>query len=192
VAHRLAPRRGVPVGVNVLRNDARAAIGIAAATGAEFVRVNVHVGAMVTDQGILSGKAHETLRYRASLRSDTAVFADVMVKHAHPLGPVDSETLAVDTFHRGGAAALVLSGTRTGLPVDLEEARKVREAVPEAPLLVGSGLTSESLGALAGLFDGAIVGSAAKRDGRAAEPVLLSRARALVAARDARLAEPIP
>ena len=59
-------------------------------------------------------------------------------------------------------------------------------------LLVGSGLTSESLGALAGLFDGAIVGSAAKRDGRATEPVLLSRARALVAARDARLAEPIP
>src|SRR5512140_1246284 len=109
VARSLAPHRRVPVGVNVLRNDARAAIGIAAATGAEFVRVNVHVGAMVTDQGILAGKAHETLRYRAALRSDAAVFADVLVKHAAPLGAVDLETSARDTFRRGGAAALVVT-----------------------------------------------------------------------------------
>jgi len=185
VARRLAPHRRVPVGVNVLRNDARAAIGIAAATGAEFVRVNVHVGAMVTDQGVIEGKAHETMRYRAALRCDAAVFADVLVKHAHPLGPADVATLADDTLHRGGASALVLSGARTGEPVSEEEARRVRAAVPDAPLLVGSGLTAGALPSLAALFDGAIVGTAAKRSGRAAESVEPGRARALVAARDA-------
>lgn len=185
-ARRLAPGREVPVGVNVLRNDARAALGIAAATGAAFVRVNVHVGAMVTDQGILQGKAHETLRYRAALACDAAVFADVLVKHAHPLGPVDAATLADDTFHRGGAAALVLSGSGTGKPVDREEARGIRAAVPEAPLLVGSGLTPEALPSLTPFFDGAIVGTSAKRGARAAAEVDPARARALVAARDAR------
>ena len=56
-----------PVGVNCLRNDADAALGIAAATGAHFIRVNVHVGAYVTDQGLIEGRAHATLRSRAAL-----------------------------------------------------------------------------------------------------------------------------
>jgi membrane complex biogenesis BtpA family protein len=54
----------LPAGVNVLRNDARAAVSIAAVTGAAFVRVNVHAGSAVTDQGLLHGRAHETLRLR--------------------------------------------------------------------------------------------------------------------------------
>src|SRR5436305_9160046 len=41
---------GIPFGVNVLRNDAASALAIAAATGAAFIRVNVHTGAMLTDQ----------------------------------------------------------------------------------------------------------------------------------------------
>src|SRR5690606_33308017 len=36
----------VPVGVNVLRNEAEAALAVCAATEAAFLRVNVHVGAM--------------------------------------------------------------------------------------------------------------------------------------------------
>ncbi|MCZ7677559.1 MAG: hypothetical protein M5U28_01790 [Sandaracinaceae bacterium] len=79
---------GLTVGVNVLRNDARAAVGIAAACGAAFVRVNVHVGAYVTDQGLIEGRAFETLRYRRELGAEVAILADVRVKHAAPLAPV--------------------------------------------------------------------------------------------------------
>ena len=78
---------GLPIGVNVLRNDALAALGIAAATGARFVRVNVHVGAMLTDQGIIEGKADETLRYRTLLGASVQIWADVHVKHGTPLAP---------------------------------------------------------------------------------------------------------
>lgn len=46
---------GLPVGVNVLRNDAHAAVAIATATGARFIRVNVHAGSMWTDQGLVEG-----------------------------------------------------------------------------------------------------------------------------------------
>ena len=45
------------VGVNVLRNDAFGALAVATATGADFIRVNVHVGTMATDQGLIEGKA---------------------------------------------------------------------------------------------------------------------------------------
>ncbi len=42
----------LPLGINVLRNDARAALAVAVASGAKFIRVNVHVGATATDQGV--------------------------------------------------------------------------------------------------------------------------------------------
>src|SRR5687768_11871181 len=52
----------LPFGVNVLRNDAGSALAIAVATGAAFIRVNVHTGAAVTDQGVIEGDAFHTVR----------------------------------------------------------------------------------------------------------------------------------
>jgi len=75
----------VPVGVNVLRNDADAALSVAAAVGGDFVRVNIHTGARVTDQGVIDGKAHETMRLRDRLGADVAVLADHDVKHSAPI-----------------------------------------------------------------------------------------------------------
>jgi uncharacterized protein len=109
---------GLPVGVNVLRNDGVSALAIAAATGAAFVRVNVLVGAMVTDQGIIEGSAAEVLRARASVAPEVAVFGDWMVKHATPLGEVDRDQSALDLRHRALADAIVISGRATGAAVD--------------------------------------------------------------------------
>ena len=63
-----------PIGLNVLRNDAKSAIAVTTVTDANFIRVNVHTGAMLTDQGIIQGKAHETLRYRSLLKSGVKNF----------------------------------------------------------------------------------------------------------------------
>src|SRR5436190_1717258 len=87
---------GLPFGVNVLRNDASSAIAIAVATGAVFIRINVHTGAMVTDQGIIEGEAYATMRKRDALAPALLVFADHLVKHATPLGAVDVVQSAKD------------------------------------------------------------------------------------------------
>ncbi|MGK2855747.1 MAG: BtpA/SgcQ family protein, partial [Thermoanaerobaculia bacterium] len=87
----------LPFGVNVLRNDGLAAMAIAAATGAAFIRVNVLSGAMVTDQGVIEGGAASLMRFRATLSATSvAVFADHMVKHASPLAPIDPVQSAKD------------------------------------------------------------------------------------------------
>ncbi|MGH7396925.1 MAG: BtpA/SgcQ family protein, partial [Candidatus Rokuibacteriota bacterium] len=78
----------LPVGVNVLKNDVRSALAVAAATGARFVRVNVHVGAVAADQGIIESDAHDTLRYRRLLGVAVGILADVQAKHGMPLAPV--------------------------------------------------------------------------------------------------------
>ncbi|MBD0361207.1 MAG: BtpA/SgcQ family protein, partial [Coleofasciculus sp. C3-bin4] len=51
----------LPVGINVLRNDAQSAIAIATCVHAQFIRVNVLTGIMATDQGLIEGQAHQLL-----------------------------------------------------------------------------------------------------------------------------------
>jgi hypothetical protein len=192
VARALVARFGKPVGVNCLRNDAPAALGAAAAAGASFARVNVHVGAMVTDQGLIEGEAAHTLRYRLALGArDVALWADVLVKHAAPLAPLDAGQAARDCLERGLADALIVTGAATGEPVALERLRDVAEAARgRAPVWLGSGLTPESATTLAPLAQGAIVGTWFKRGGDVRAPVDVGRVRELVAAARHRFAAP--
>lgn len=170
----------LPVGVNVLRNDAASALAVAAATGARFIRVNVHAGAMMADQGWLEGRAFETLRLRGRLGAPVAILADVMVKHAVAPAGLELAQAARDTWHRGMADGLVVSGEATGAPTDPARARAVKEAVPAAPVWVGSGLTPESAPGILAVADGAIVGSALEQGGVAGEPVEVERVRRLM------------
>ena len=102
------------LGINVLRNDAQAAIAIAKAVHADFVRINVHIGAAWTDQGLIEGSAYENLMYRRSIASQVQIASDVLVKHAAPAGSSELLLLAKDSVLRGGADILILTGTRTG------------------------------------------------------------------------------
>ena len=169
----------LPLGFNVLRNDVSSALGLAAACEGVFVRVNVHTGAVEADQGIIQGEASSTLRKRAGLCPGVAIWADVLVKHAVPIGDLGIKEAARDTFHRGLADALIVSGVATGEATDAEDLRQVREACPEAPLLVGSGARVDNARELLEFADGLIVASSLKVDGRLANPVDRERVQAL-------------
>jgi hypothetical protein len=170
------------VGVNVLRNDARAALGIAAASAASFIRVNVHCGVYATDQGILEGRAHQTLTYRKQLGRRIAILADVHVKHAVCLSEPDLARAAKDTAYRGLADALVVTGPATGEPVTEADLERVRSAVPDRRLFVGSGATAASIAKLLKWADGVIVGTAIKVNGVVTDPIDPARAAAFVRA----------
>lgn len=157
---------GARVGVNVLRNDALSAVAVAAATGASFIRVNVLTGSMYTDQGPIVGQAAEVARERVRLAPEMGVWADIFVKHASPPPGLTLEQSAVDTWERGGAHALIVSGTGTGHAPDLERFARIRSAVPEAPLVVGSGATPDNLGRLAEVADHVVVGTSLEEGGR--------------------------
>jgi predicted TIM-barrel enzyme len=166
------------------------------------------VGAMHTDQGLLEGAAHDTLRRRrwlgvgpedagaavvagaagvagapgAARAPGVLIAADVHVKHAIPPAGATLEDTARDLVGRGLADLLVVSGRGTGLPTDPDRLRQVREAAPHTPIWVGSGVTPETVAGLFQLADGAIVGSALQEEGRAGRPVEAARVRALVTA----------
>jgi hypothetical protein len=79
-----------------------------------------------------------------------------------------------------GADVLVATGTHTGAPTALADARALREA--GLPVAVGSGVTPADAAALAAVADALIVGSSLKEGGDWRRPVETSRVRAVVAA----------
>src|SRR5437016_1279183 len=171
IAHEI--RRALPdapLGVNVLKSDARSALAVATAIGARFIRVNVLAGAVVADQGIVQTDAHDLLRDRRLLGVDVAIFADVQGKHAMPLAPVELEQQARDLAARALADGLVVSGRATGDTTPIEDVKRVRSAVPDVPILVGSGVTPETAPELLSLADALIVGTSLKRDGDVSAP----------------------
>ncbi len=182
IARALVERFDLPIGVNVLRNDARAALAVATASGARFIRVNVLAGTAAAGEGILRGMAHALLRERRALDARVAIWADLRVKHATPIAPRALDVEARELVDRAGADVVILSGAATGASPDAGFLEAVRRAIPASPCVLGSGLTAENAVALFPLVDGAIVGSDLKVDGVAANRVDPARVRALVTA----------
>ncbi len=178
----IAVRKAAPqlsLGVNVLRNDAAAALGVALAAGGDFVRVNVHSGARLTDQGIVQGKAHATLRLRQQMGAEhVQLLCDVAVKHSAPLAPQSLAEQTHDLVDRGLADAVLVTGSATGQAVEPADLTAVVEA-SRVPVLLASGVRHDELG-LAISAHGVIVGSCLRADGRAGGPVDPARARAFV------------
>ncbi|MCS7217197.1 MAG: BtpA/SgcQ family protein [Candidatus Bipolaricaulota bacterium] len=167
----------IPLGVNVLRSDGVAALSVAHAAGAAFIRVNVFSGVALTDQGLIEGCAREVLALRKRLGARVAVLADVHVKHAFHFG--DLADAARDAA-RNGADALIVTGRATGAAPDPADLRVAQEA-SGLPVLVGSGVTPENVG-LYSAADGFIVGTWLKREGRVEGPVDPARVRRLAQA----------
>ena len=92
------------------------------------------------------------------------------MKHATSLVPLDPLQSARDLRFRGLADVLVVSGHETGSPTDPSLCERLREALPDVPLVIGSGLTAENASSY-GAVDGAIVGTSIKRGGEVSAAV---------------------
>ncbi|NEP16376.1 MAG: BtpA/SgcQ family protein [Leptolyngbya sp. SIO4C1] len=182
----------LPVGVNVLRNDAHSALAIAACVGAQFIRVNVLTGVMATDQGLIEGQAHELMRYRRELGSEVKILADVLVKHARPLGSPNLTTAVQETIQRGLADGVILSGWATGSPPTLEDLELAKAAAGQTPVFIGSGASWENIPQLIQAADGVIVSSSLKRRGDIQQPIDPSRVSRFVEAMQYGLARRSP
>jgi membrane complex biogenesis BtpA family protein len=177
-------RWSLPVGLQVLAAANREALGIAAAVGLQFIRVEGFAWAHVADEGWIDACAGELLRARRALGADVAVVADVQKKHAAHAVTAD---LSLGELARGtafcGADAVVITGRSTGEPTDASQVAEAREA--GVPVWVGSGVTPADARSLASVADALIVGSNLKFDGdwrRGVDPARVEAVRRAMAA----------
>ncbi len=171
----------VPVGVNIIHNGWRGELAIAVATGAKFIRVCLMTGALIWDTGEFDhGVCAKLLRMRKFLGADhVKLFADVTKKHAVMFPGIDVEMHAewLDFYM---ADALIVTGKMTGKAPSVDKVRRVRELMPEKPILVRSGVNPENVKEFLKYADGAIVGTYFKVGGVAQNPVELERIKRLM------------
>jgi membrane complex biogenesis BtpA family protein len=180
IVHEIRRRIKKPIGINILRNDSMAAIAIATILKCDFIRVNVHIGTMATDQGIVTGKAFDTLRYRTSLASQVKIFADIFVKHGSVLGRQEIGQASQDVVLRGLADTVIVTGRSTGEFINIDELKEVKKAIPEVPVLAGSGVNEKNIIDIIKLVDGMIVGTWIKEDNKTENQVDEDKVRNLV------------
>ena len=181
VADSVREATSVPIGINVLANGGEAAIAVAKASRASFIRVNQWVNAYVSNEGIVQGDSARILRYRSMLQArDVAIFADVHVKHgAHAIvadRPVEEQARDVEFFD---ADVAIATGSHTGDATPIEEIENIRRGT-SLPVLIGSGLSVGNAFDLMEKADGAIVGTSLKENGEWWGRVSVDRVRALV------------
>ena len=172
----------VPLGLQILAGANRAALAVAHACGASFVRGEGFVFAHVADEGLIESDAGELLRYRKSIGAEQVrVIADIKKKHSAHAITADVDLAA--TAHAAEfflADGVIVTGAATGLPADPAEVEAVAAAV-KVPVLVGSGISADNIADYAAA-DGFIVGSWIKHGGSWSGALDSRRAAALVKA----------
>lgn len=172
----------VPVGIQILAGANKAAIAVAHATGAHFIRAEGFAFASVADEGIMDvADAGPLLRERRRIEAeDIAILADIQKKHSSHALTAD---LTIGDHARGadfmGADGVVVTGNHTGHAVDLAHLREVRGAT-ELPLLVGSGVTPDNIKDIFEFADAVIVGSSIKQGGNWANQLDATRCKELI------------
>lgn len=184
VVGRLAPELDLPFGIDVLW-DPVAAIAIAAATGAAFVR-EVFTGAYAGDFGVWNTDPARALRYRREIGvPDLKLFYNVTAEFAAPLAPRDIELTARSAIFSSLADGICISGSLTGTAADLGLVERAKQAVGDAAVIANTGVRPETIARIFEVADAAIVGTALKRGGVTWNEVEAGRVERLCAAAEA-------
>jgi membrane complex biogenesis BtpA family protein len=171
----------LPFGINMLLDPA-ASIAVAHATGARFVRAFV-TGGYVGDMGVFNTDGPGVLRLRSRIGAQTVrVLANITAGFSVPLAERPIEDAAKGAVFVGMADAVVVNAAAAGVAVEHDRVARVAAAVPDTPVVVGTGAAEHNVGALMAVADGFIVGSSIKRDGKTLNPVDPARAAAFMAA----------
>ncbi len=169
----------VPFGINMLI-DPIASLAIAHATGGEFIRCFL-TGSYVGDIGHVVPDGARVLRLRADLDAQNiALICNVTPGFSITLDSRPTPQVASGAVFLGLADSVCVSGPAAAKEADLTKISDTAKAVPDTPVLVGTGVSKENILAMAEVSDGFIIGSSIKVDGKTLNEVDPRRAEALM------------
>jgi membrane complex biogenesis BtpA family protein len=159
----LAPDN-LPFGADFLW-DPFAALAIANATGASFVR-EVFTGLYESDMGTWAPNAGEVLRFRKNIGAQNVrVFFNIVPEFASTLGTRTYAQQARSVVVSSLPDVILVSGGMAGEEPNISILEEVKEAVGDTPVFLNTGAKSETIASYLKVVDGVIVGSDLKLDG---------------------------
>lgn len=149
------------LGIIVEAHDPVAALSIAHASGADFVRLKIFVGGAMTAEGPRHALGADAVAYRVAIGADDiAILADVHDRTARPLSD-ETQPFAANWAAKVGADGLIITGS--GFSDTLDRITAVRARVPRRPILIGGGVTEDNVAEALAAADAVIVSSTLMR-----------------------------
>ena len=169
-----------PFGVDYLW-DPIAAMAVASATGAAFIR-EVVTGVYESDMGLWAPDAAELYRFRQRVNAEhVRIFANVTPEFASPLGTRTVAQRAKSAVVSSLVDAILIAGPMAGAEPDYSAVEEAKQAVgADVPVLLNTGAKKENIARYLQVADGVIVGSSLKVDGYTWNPVDPQRAQAFM------------
>ncbi len=153
----------VPFGINVLW-DPRSSIDVAMATGAQFVR-EIFTGVYASDFGLWNTSAGEVIRHQHAIHADhIKLLFNIVPEAAAYLGNRNITDIARSTVFNHNPDGLCVSGLTAGVETSTETLQLVKQAVPDTPVFVNTGVNADNVIEQLAAANGAIVGTFFKRD----------------------------
>jgi len=169
----------LPFGVNVLW-DPKASLDLAVATDAKFVR-EIFSGVYASDFGLWNPNCGEIIRHQHAISADNVkLIFNILPEAAKYLGDRDIVEIAKSTVFNHQPDTICVSGLTAGTQTDSSVLFRVKEAIPDTPVLVNTGVRLENVDEQLNIADGAVVGTTFKYDGEFKNHVDEKRVRAFM------------
>jgi membrane complex biogenesis BtpA family protein len=154
----------VPFGVNVLW-DPKASIDLAVATGASFVR-EIFSGVYASDFGLWNTNCGEIVRHQQHVCGQKVkLMFNIVPEAAAYLGNRTVADIARSTIFNARPDALCISGLTAGVETSVDALRLVKEVAGDTPVFANTGVRLGNIEKQLAIADGAVTGTAFKRDG---------------------------
>jgi membrane complex biogenesis BtpA family protein len=169
----------IPFGVNVLW-DPQASIDLAMATGATFVR-EIFTGVYASDFGLWNTNCGEVIRHQRAIDAGhVRLLFNIVPESAAYLAPRNVADIARSTVFNNHPDALCVSGLTAGAEASAQTLQVVKEAVPDTPVFANTGVRVDNVTKQLSVADGAVIGTAFKKDGNTWNPVEYQRVKAVM------------
>ena len=154
----------IPFGVNVLW-DPYASLDLAAATGALFIR-EIMSGVYASDYGLWDTDSGAIARHRTALNlPNVKMFYNIVPEAARYLADRGIAEIAKTTVFNNRPDVICVSGIMAGETTDDAILKTVKDAVPDTAVFANTGCKTETIARILSVADGAVVGTAFKKDG---------------------------
>lgn len=161
VMETLLKQAAIPVGMEIIY-DMPKTLKVAHSVSAQFVRFDVFVDDVITEWGTIPAQADQLMKKYVNItRNRPLVIADVHVKHSTILTNKSLVSSALETIDKG-AHCIIVTGDWTGRSPALPDCKALKAALPDTPVLIGSGFSDKNAQKLLPYCDGIIVGSSIK------------------------------
>lgn len=156
-------RPEIPFGVDI-QWDSKAAVAVAMATDAAFIR-GIVCGTFCGDLGFFTPDTEDIVKFRSAIGAEhVRLLTNLCPEFSYSLDKRPLDLVAKTTVKSALVDGLCVSGIMAGTSARYDDLLKVREAVPDLPIFANTGVNMDNVQDILRIADACVVATCLKVD----------------------------